>query len=163
MDPCLRRDDEIWEDFMKVMFKHLIAGYTGKMDDAVIYYNKYLNKVIIRKIGNIKLGAHHHTFKAITQNIYGLMPSQAYKDDLYRYAYELRKQKAHRYEGLIVWNNLYSKIMFAMAKANPLIDLKTITRQQIETDNLPCRTVKQAIEAGLLPPVRNYHNLVSVI
>ena len=55
---------------MKVLFKHLIAGYTGKMDDAVIYYNKYLNKVIIRKNPKVKIGEHHNKFKRISQNIY---------------------------------------------------------------------------------------------
>jgi hypothetical protein len=149
---------------MKVLFKHLIAGYTGKMDDAVIYYNKYLNKVIIRKIGKLTLGAHHARFKAISQNIYSLHPSQGYKDDLYRYALALRKQKAHRYDGILVWNNLYSKIMYAMAKAYPeTVDLATLTRAQIETDNLPCRCVRLAVDADLLPWVKGYEALTNLI
>lgn len=145
---------------MKVLFKHLIQGYTGRMDDAVLYYNKFLNKVILRKLGKVRLGPHHDRFKAISQNIYSLQPSQSYKDDLYRYAYLLRRQKSHRYDGLLVWNNLYSKIMYNMAKAFPeSIDLATLTRQQIETDNLPCRTVKQAVEADLLLWVNGYEEL----
>jgi len=149
---------------MKVLFKHLIQGYTGRMDGAVVYYNKFLNQTIIRRLGKMKLGERHERFKAISQNIYGLNPSQTYKDDLYRYAYELRKQKAHRYDGLLVWNNLYSKIMYAMAKAMPeTVDLATLTREQIETDNLPCRTVKQAVEAELIPWVKGCETLINQI
>jgi hypothetical protein len=29
---------------MKVLFKHMINGYTGKADDSVIFYNRYLNR-----------------------------------------------------------------------------------------------------------------------
>jgi hypothetical protein len=140
----------------------MIGGYTGRMDDAVIYYNKYLNRVIFRRIGKMKLGARHERFKAISQNIYGLAPSQGYKDDLYRYAHELRKQKSHRYDGVLVWNNLYSKIMYALAKACPeTVDLATLTREQIVWDNLPCQTVKQAVEADLIPWVKGYEALTN--
>ena len=149
---------------MKVQFRHLIGGYTGRLDDAVLYYNKFLNKVIFRRIGKMKLGARHERFKAISQNIYSLSPSQGYKDDLYRYAYALRKQKAHRYDGLLVWNNLYSKIMYAMAKAMPeTVDLATLTRAQIESEDLPCRTVRQAVEAGLITSVAGYQEMTNVM
>lgn len=147
---------------MKVLFKHLISGYTGKMDDAVIYYNKYLNKVIIRKLPKVKIGEHHNRFKRICQNIYALAPSDAYKDDIYHYSQALRKNKSHRYDGLLVWNNLYSKIMFNMAKAMPLsVNLETLTRAEIETEDLPCRTIKQAVEANLIPYVKDYQTLTS--
>jgi len=36
------------------------------------------------------------------------------------------------------------------------IDLSTLTREDIIENNLPCRTVKQAIEAELLPVVPGY-------
>ncbi len=147
---------------MKVMFKHLIAGYSGRMDNAVIYYNKYLNKVILRRLGKVRLDERHDRFKAISKNIYGLSPSQGYKDDLHLYAIELRRQKAHRYEPLLVWNNTYNKIMYSMAKLMPeTVDLATLTRAQIESEDLPCRTVKQAVEADLIPYVRNYAELTN--
>jgi hypothetical protein len=44
-----------------------------------------------------------------------------------------------------------------MQKAMPVsVDLKTITREQIASQNLPCRTLRDAIEAGLLPMVEGY-------
>lgn len=36
------------------------------------------------------------------------------------------------------------------------INLVTLTREQIEIGDLPCRTVKQAVEAGFIPVVRDY-------
>jgi hypothetical protein len=147
---------------MKVLFKHLIAGYTGKLDDAVIYYNRYLNKVIIRKNVQPRQGPHHARFKAISQNIFALAPSQGYKDDLIRYADALRKQKAHRYDGCIVWNNTYSRIMFALAKKYPeTVDLATLTRAQITSDNLPCQTVRMAVEADMISSVAGWQNLTN--
>jgi len=55
------------------------------------------------------------------------------------------------------WTNVYNKLMFAMQKAMPeTVDLKTITREQIYEQNLPCKTLKAAIEFGLLPAVKDY-------
>lgn len=149
---------------MKVQFKHLIAGYTGKADGMVIYYNRALNRVLIRRQPKVKRGAHHDRFKAISQNIFGLAPSLQYREDLMRYAHELHKLKAYRYDGVVVWNNLYSRIMFNLAKKYPeTIDLATLTRAEIEADNLPCRSVRQAVEADLIPYVRGYESMTNVM
>lgn len=147
---------------MKVQFKHLIAGYTGKADNMVIYYNKALSRVLIRRLPKVKRGPHHDRFKAISQNIFGLNPSLAYKEDLMRYAHALHKLKAYQYDGVVVWNNLYSRIMYALAKKYPeTVDLATLTRAQIELDNLPCQTVKQAVEADLIPLVAGWEKLIN--
>jgi len=53
--------------------------------------------------------------------------------------------------------------MANMAKMNPEIDLKTITRQQIYQENLPCISVKNAVEAGILPPVKGYERMTALI
>jgi len=48
-------------------------------------------------------------------------------------------------------------MMFALQKANPeTVNLASITREQIAEQNLPCCTLAQAIQAGLLPAVRGY-------
>ncbi|NLM90621.1 MAG: hypothetical protein GX179_05475, partial [Candidatus Cloacimonetes bacterium] len=46
---------------------------------------------------------------------------------------------------------------------NPEIDLKTLTRQQIFADNLPCKSIKSAVEAGILPPVNGYERMTALI
>ena len=50
---------------------------------------------------------------------------------------------------------LFLKLMWAMAKMRGL-DLEFLTRETIESENLPCRSVKDAVEAGLLPMVKGY-------
>jgi hypothetical protein len=61
------------------------------------------------------------------------------------------------------WQNVYLTLMYALAKQNPAVDLLTITREQITSDNLPCKSVKDAIEAGLLREVNGYENLTQEI
>jgi hypothetical protein len=53
--------------------------------------------------------------------------------------------------------------MANMAKLYPEIDLKTITREQIYQENLPCISVKKAVEAGVLPQVNGYERMEALI
>ena len=59
---------------------------------------------------------------------------------------------------MLSWYNLYIKMLFAMQKALPGIDLATITIEQIYAEQLPCISVKAAVEAGLLPRVKGYEH-----
>jgi hypothetical protein len=59
--------------------------------------------------------------------------------------------------------NLYLKMLFAMVKKYPEIELATLSRQQILEDDLPCKNVKAAIETGLLPSVKLYEMFVNDI
>jgi hypothetical protein len=55
------------------------------------------------------------------------------------------------------WYSLNIKMLWAMqAKYPATVDLKTITREQIAEQNLPCRSVKAAVEDGLLPLIPGY-------
>jgi hypothetical protein len=48
-------------------------------------------------------------------------------------------------------------MLWAMqAKYPATVDLKTITREQIVSQNLPCRSVKAVVEDGLLPIIPGY-------
>jgi len=69
--------------------------------------------------------------------------------------------KEYREHPLNNWYNAFTKLMWNMAKTyslngipltenSTLINLTTLTREDIIENNLSCRTVKQAIEAGLL-------------
>jgi hypothetical protein len=41
----------------------------------------------------------------------------------------------------------------------PEVDLRTISRETIYQNDLPCKSVKQAVEAGLLPVVKGYERM----
>jgi len=55
------------------------------------------------------------------------------------------------------------KIMFAMQKDYPGMDLNTLSRADIIDLALPCRTVSNAVAAGYLPEVRNWQELTAAL
>ncbi|HQP62758.1 MAG TPA: hypothetical protein PK713_01745, partial [Candidatus Cloacimonas sp.] len=95
--------------------------------------------------------------------IFALQPSEVYKNDLRLYLLRHNGLKANRYKQLRSWVNLYHLLMANMAKLYPEIDLKTITREQIYQENLPCISVKKAVEAGVLPQVNGYERMEALI
>jgi len=56
------------------------------------------------------------------------------------------------------WRNVYMRLMYALQRLFE-VDLSTITREQIVTQDLPCKSVKAAIEAGLLEEIVGYQRL----
>jgi len=67
--------------------------------------------------------------------------------------YHDHKDFAHK--PLNSWNNLFLKIMFAMQKAMPEdVDHRTLTGEQIVNQNLPCRALESAVEAGMIPKLK---------
>jgi hypothetical protein len=145
-------------DIMKVLFKHLIQGYTGKADDIILYYDRRFNKVIARVYVPVKLTQKHRDFGEIAKNIRRLNLSEAYKQDFKIYTDLYSRMRVNYEHPVSNWYNLFIRMMFKMAQM-PGIDLKTITRYQIELLSLPCISVKAAVDAELLPRVRNYESL----
>jgi len=143
---------------MKAIFKNMVQAYSGKCDGLVYYYNRKFNRVVVRKYVKPKPTAQHSVFRSTCQNLKSLEISEAYKQDLKDYTclYMRRNEKGRR--NISNWYNLFIMLMWAMAKELSL-DLLTITRADIENGNLPCRTVKQAVEADLIPSVNNYETL----
>jgi hypothetical protein len=145
---------------MKVLFKNLIGGYTGKADGLVLYYDRRLNKVIIRQKGKFTASDRHRKFAAVSANLRKLKPSELYKYDFKTYTDLYSRLRVNYDHPVSNWYNLYLKMMYKMAEIYAL-DLATLTREQIYNENLPCISVKTAVEAGLLPSVRNYANFIN--
>ncbi len=141
---------------MKVLFKNMVNGFTGKADDSVIYYNRRLNRCFVRRRPKYKDHPRHQPFREIMHNLAGIQPSLAYKEDLSLYLELYNQLKQNKFTPVICWNNLFIKIMFAMAKQYPDIDLSTLTRADIYAQDLPCKSVMRAIDSGLLPEVKGY-------
>lgn len=143
---------------MKVLFKNLIGGYTGKVDDLVIYYDRRLNKVIIRQKAKVHLTERHRNFGTASRNLKALQPSLRYKDDFRTYTDLYMRLRVNYDQPVSNWYNLFLKMMYKLAELYG-IDLLTITREQIYDQALPCISVKTAVEAGLLPAVRDFQRL----
>jgi len=148
---------------MKVHFKRGICGLSGKKDGEVYYYNHALQQTIMRHYTKPDHNPGADWFKNVMANLKLINPSAGYKQNLRDYAILYNQLSANRDKPDANWSNLYMKMLFAMAKANPDIDLTTLSRQQIYDDNLPCITVKAAIEAELLPNVRDSERLTELI
>ena len=148
---------------MKVNFQYGLAGYTGKADGLVFCYDRSSGIVYARKRVYPRLTAENARIGNISHNIFALKPAEEYKDDLRLYLMRYNGLRENSPKHLRSWVNLYHRIMANMAKMNPEIDLKTITRQQIYQENLSCISVKNAVEAGILPPVKGYERMTALI
>jgi hypothetical protein len=142
---------------MKATFKGGVKGWSGYFDDVVYVYNPRLKKTMVREYVYPTLTENNERTTSIMANLKLLVPSVGYKNDLRDYVMYYNNCIEFREKPFNAWNNAWLKLMFALQKAMPeTVDLKTITREQIYEQNLPCKTVKDAIEAGLLPVMPEY-------
>jgi hypothetical protein len=142
---------------MKVKFKNMLHGYTGKADEMIYYMDSRTGKVYARRQFELKNHPAHKPFRQAQQQIYQVKPSSEYQYNLHDYCLSYNQLPDYKDKPIFTWCQVYNKLMWAMQKTMPdKVDLKTITREQIYAQNLPCRTLKDAIDAGLLPAVEGY-------
>ena len=140
---------------MKVIFKNMLKAYSGHCDGLVYYYNPRLNRVICRRHVIPKATPQNARLKVVAARLKSLNISEDYITDLKFYAAIIRDHGSH-----LNWRNVYVKMMYAMEKRYE-IDLSTITREQVASLDLPCKSVRSAIDAGLLEPIVGYQRLIS--
>lgn len=148
---------------MKAKLKVLLPGFTGNMDDVVVYYNSKLNKYIARKKVKPKFTPDH----SLTQQMHAfrrrISVSEDYIDDCREYIRLFNQKFRRQGRAMSTWPNVYMKIMRALKAQYPELDFGTLTREDVLERNLPCRTVASAVEAGYLEKVPGYQNLGSVL
>ena len=138
---------------MEVVFKNILKAYSGKCDGLVYYYNSRLDRVLCRRHVIPPLNKHNRRMAAISRNLKALNPASEFVNDLKIYA-------ALYQDAPLSGQNVYIKLMYTLARTYD-VDLSTLTREQITEQELPCATVNQAVEAGLLPPVQGYERLTA--
>ncbi|PKN73267.1 MAG: hypothetical protein CVU50_02945 [Candidatus Cloacimonetes bacterium HGW-Cloacimonetes-3] len=149
---------------MKATRANLLGEFTGKLDGLIYYRSRRTGKLYVRRQWESRNHPAAPQFSSANKAIFALQPSDAYKNNLRDYVMLYNKLPIAAYKTLWTWTNAYSMLMFAMQKAMPgVVDLPTITREQITSQSLPCISVKAAIEAGLLPPVKLYSRFNAVI
>ena len=142
---------------MKVKYRYQLQGYSGNVDGMIYYFDKRSGVTLARRKFTFKNHPEHPGFRSIQKQIYAIQPSRDYIYNLSDYINEYNAMPENVLKPLRAWTNLFNKLMFAMQKTMPdLVDLKTITREQIYEQNLPCKTLKDAIDNGLLPIVDGY-------
>ena len=148
---------------MKVAFKYGIGGFTGKVDGNSIYFHREARRFVVRRIGRFTEKPQNGSFRQVQKNLWHIHPSEAYKDDLRAYAAAFRKIPRPHKPNYITWSNVWQALMFELQRLVPGVDLSTLTRQEIYDNNLPCKTVRQAVEAKLLLAVDGYELLTNEI
>ena len=144
---------------MKAKLKVLLPGFTGNMDDVVVYYNSKLNKYIARKKVKPKFTPDH----SLTQQMHAfrrrISVSEDYIDDCREYIRLFNQKFRRQGRAMSTWPNVYMKIMRALKKQYPEIDFATLTREGVLDQNLPCKSVAAAVEAGYLEKVPGFEKL----
>ena len=147
---------------MKATRANLLGEFTGKLDDLIYYRRRPGGKIYVRKQFKFENHPGQPGFASAQKAIYALKPSAGYQRNLKDYLILYNKLSGSTGNNAQAWTNIYNKLMFAMQKKMQ-VQLKTIPREQITQSNLPCRTVKEAIEAGLLPEVKDYERFTNLI
>ncbi|HPS40224.1 MAG TPA: hypothetical protein PL124_12465 [Candidatus Cloacimonadota bacterium] len=147
---------------MKVKFEFGLPAFTGKSGNMVYCYSRFLGKYYARRNVYPRLTQENERIGSVSGNLFGLKPSEAYKNDLKNYLMRYRSLKRSN-KNIFTWTSLYLKLMYSMAKADPGIDLRTLTREEIYQRDLPCISVKKAVEAGLLAKVLEWEGYVNLI
>jgi len=145
---------------MKATLKNALLAYSGKCDGLVFYYNPRLDRMLVRKLPVWTATENNHRLARIAPNLTALELSAGYRLDLITYTELYRRE--YKDNNCTSWYNLFNKLMWAMQK-QLAINLETLNRAQIETEDLPCISVKRAVEAGLLYPITGYERLDSAI
>jgi hypothetical protein len=145
---------------MKVKLEFPFLTLKGKRDESVFYTTKKSNCIIMREYVVPETTDNNKNFKNKSTNL-GLFynsVSELYQYDMSTYA---RSYNLETMDGNCFYHayNIFITMMYALARAYPDIDLATLTPEQAVEDNLPIVTIAQAIEAGLLSLVPDYHYL----
>jgi hypothetical protein len=143
---------------MKAKIKMTLPGYTGNMDDVSIYYNRHLNKMVARrKCGNPS----HIPDQSVMREAFALarrvQPTEAYKDDARAYVRAFNSKNRSSGRSLNSWSNLWLKMLRAMLELNRGLQLGDLEREDLLA--LPCRSIADAVRAGLLEKVPNWDKL----
>jgi hypothetical protein len=144
---------------MKAKLKVLLPGFTGNMDDVVIYYNARLNKYIARKKVKPKFTPDNSIVKEIHAFRRRIKVSEAYLDDCREYIRLFNQKFRRQGRAMSTWPNVYMKLMRALKKQYPDINFKTLTREEVISQDLPCKTLADAVRAGYLEPVPGFGDL----
>ncbi len=149
---------------MKVKLAAWIKSMSGRLDDLVFCVDKKTGNVWVRDYvvperteQNTRMGLSAKNMAVFRQNI-----NEEYYSDLEDYSDRYNLQSLGQ-SGRLNGYSVLNKMLYALKRAYPTIDLTTITPQFVVDHNLPIRTVAEAIEHGFLPPVPRYDEFVNPI
>jgi len=148
---------------MKAKVRLALPGFAGNMDDVVIYYNSKLNRLMVRKKVMPKKTPSNTDFAAASRQVRMLGISAGYIDDCRKYL-NLYNRKNRRHErSMMSWTNVFICLMLKLKKANPGLNLATLTKTDIYANDYSCISVARAVQSGLLEKVNGWQLLANEI
>ncbi len=148
---------------MKVHMKKPCYFLRGKLDGLVFYHHPKVDASFARRHAEFKPNSSHERFSAIQRNLGRIQPSIGFVNDCKTYVFLFNLRRDTRGRKLCSWTNVFFKMMYGLRRMDPEIDLETITREEIIDERLPVRSVRDAIEAGILEYVKGGEMLETVI
>ncbi len=147
---------------MKARIKATLPGYTGNMDDVVIYFNSKLNCMIARRKVTPSYIPPNSDISAMYEYARRIDLSKAFKEDCNRYITAYNSKNRRKGKALSSWPAIWMKMMKAFGKDYPDIDLNTLTREYVIEHDLPIRNLASAVERGYLEKVRGSEGMTAI-
>ena len=147
---------------MRINYKYGIRTMSGKLDDLVhMAWNKG-RVAIARLFVYPTLVEQHLTFGSIKENIATLWAdsSDNFKNDLKEYA--AQRVSYYTAEQIPAYANYahFIRFLYAYRDENPTIDLKEVTKGELELDGCPTN-VADIVVGGFLPPIADTTGLTN--
>ena len=147
---------------MRINYKYGIRTMSGKLDDLVhMAWNKG-RVAVARLFVYPTLVEQHLTFGSIKENIATIWAdcSVGFKNDLKEYA--AQRVPYYTAEQIPAYANYahFIRFLYAYRDANPAIDLKEVTKGELELDGCPTNAA-DLVTAGYLPPIADTTGLTN--
>ena len=139
---------------MKVVYTKSIKSIGGRLGKFVLTRKMTGDKAVVRRYVSPILTENNHNIGNVVRNMSALWKtcSEGFKRDLKTYTI-IRKD---HYSGdeIAAHTNFahFIRIMYRFKVANPEIELKTVTKEGLETAGIPT-TVADIVKEGLLEPI----------
>ena len=149
---------------MKAKFAVWLKSLTGRLDDIVFCRDKKSDTVWVREYVTPELTTHNHYMGNVAKNLsqFKKLLSEGYLSDLRIYS-DRYNLKTIDEKGRSSSFALLFKMMFALKRAVPNVDLETIIPMDVIDSDLPVKTIREAVEYGFLPIVTRYEELDNLI
>jgi hypothetical protein len=139
---------------MKVKFRHAVKAFHGKFKSEGLVYCKYNDGALYltRKYPCYTASDQNHKIGNAGRNLGSLFYqlSEEYKNDLKIYAKLLVSYTDLSEKIPASYYIIFTKMIWALKKQIPDIDLSNITKDDILNHEYPVRTILEAMQSGLL-------------
>ncbi len=145
---------------MKLSLLPLLTGLSGRLGKLVFCIEKSSGACWTRYYVYPELTEHNHNIGSVGKNMSIIYHSAniGYIEDLKNYV-DRYNLSGFGSNGRLRAFTCFTKMLYNLKKSHESVNLKTLTIEQIMNDDLPVRSIKEAIDNQLLPAVSRYQEL----